>query len=160
MSLLSNYFVIYITYFAGLVCAIFPLPSILNAFRPDWMILIIFYWVLALPRRVSMGHAFILGVIFDLLLGSTLGMHALLFSFLAYIVITNYRLFRYFTIVQTTLLVGFFSLLSKLFLYWMATSLQEIVLHQSYFWPVFTSMLIWPWFFLLLRFIRLRFKVA
>jgi len=160
MTLLSNYLVIYFTYFVGLVCAIFPLPIMLNAFRPDWMILIIFYWVLALPHRVSIGHAFILGIVFDLLLGSTLGMHALLFSLLAYIVITNYQLFRYFTLVQTTLLVGVFSLLSKLALYVMASSLQEIILHQSYFWSVFTSMLIWPWFFLFMRFIRLRFKVA
>ncbi|HEY5716637.1 MAG TPA: rod shape-determining protein MreD [Psychromonas sp.] len=160
MSLLSNYLVIYMAYFAGLVCAIFPLPGILNAFRPDWMILIIFYWVLALPHRVSIGHACILGIIFDLLLGSTLGMHALLFSLLAYIVITNYQLFRYFTIVQTTLIVGLFSLFSKLTLYLMASSLQDIILHKSYFWPVFSSMLIWPWFFLMLRFIRLRFKVV
>lgn len=160
MSLLSSYLVIYLTFFAGLVCAIFPLPTMLNAFRPDWMILIIFYWVLALPHRVSIGHAFILGVVFDLLLGSTLGMHALLFSVLAYIVITNYQLFRYFTLVQTTLIVGLFSLLSKVALYLMASSLQHIVLHKSYFWPVFTSMLVWPWFFLFLRFIRLRFKVS
>ncbi|HEY7866820.1 MAG TPA: rod shape-determining protein MreD [Psychromonas sp.] len=160
MSLLSNYLAIYFTYFVGLVCAILPLPTMLNAFRPDWMILIIFYWVLALPHRVSIGHAFILGIVFDLLLGSTLGMHALLFSLLAYIVITNYQLFRYFTLVQTTLLVGLFSLLSKLALYWMASSLQDIILHTSYFWSVFSSMLIWPWFFLFLRFIRLRFKVA
>lgn len=151
---------IYFTYFAGLVFAIFPLPIMLNAFRPDWMILIIFYWVLALPHRVSIGHAFILGIVFDLLLGSTLGMHALLFSLLAYIIITNYQLFRYFTLVQTTLLVGMFSLLSKLLLYVMASSLQDIILHKSYFWSVFTSMLVWPWFFLFLRFIRRRFKVV
>jgi rod shape-determining protein MreD len=160
MSLLNNYLVIYFTYFAGLVLAIVPLPIMLNAFRPDWMILIIFYWVLALPHRVSIGHAFILGIVFDLLLGSTLGMHALLFSFLAYIVITNYQLFRYFTLVQTTLLVGLYSLLSKLALYFMASGLQDIILHKSYFWSVFTSMLVWPWFFLFLRFIRRRFKVA
>ena len=160
MSLLNNYLVIYMTYFAGLVCAIFPLPSILNAFRPDWMILIIFYWVLALPHRVNIGHAFFLGIIYDLLLGSTLGMHAFLFSLLAYIVITNYQLFRYFTIVQTTLIVGLFSLFSKVMLYLMASGLQDIILNKSYFWSVFSSMLIWPWFFLLLRFIRQRFKAV
>ncbi|MGB5445858.1 MAG: rod shape-determining protein MreD [Psychromonas sp.] len=160
MSLLSNYLVIYLTYFAGLVCAIIPLPNALSVFRPDWMILIIFYWVLALPQRVNIGHAFILGILFDLLLGSTLGMHALLFSLLAYIVITNYQLFRYFTIVQTTLIVGLFSLFFKLSLYLMASGLQDIILHKSYFWSVLTSMLIWPWFFLLLRFIRLRFKAV
>ncbi|WP_019616303.1 rod shape-determining protein MreD [Psychromonas ossibalaenae] len=160
MSLLSSYRVIYLTFFIGLICAIFPLPIILNAFRPDWMILLLFYWVLALPHRVSIGHAFVLGLLLDLLLGSTLGMHALLFSVLAYLVSINYQRIRYFTLVQTTLLAGGFILLAKLVLYWIASSLQDIVLHSHYFWSIFTSMLIWPWFFLFLRFIRIRFKVA
>ncbi|WP_028863372.1 rod shape-determining protein MreD [Psychromonas aquimarina] len=160
MSVLSSYRVIYLTFFLGLICAIFPLPIILNAFRPDWMILLLFYWVLALPHRVSIGHAFVLGLLLDLLLGSTLGMHALLFSVLAYLVSINYQRIRYFTLVQTTLLAGGFILLAKLVLYWIASSLQDIVLHSHYFWSIFTSMLIWPWFFLFLRFIRIRFKVA
>ncbi len=160
MSLLSNYRIIYSTFFLGLICAIFPLPIILNAFRPDWMMLIIFYWVLALPHRVGIVHAFIVGLLLDLLLGSTLGMHALVFSILAYIVSINYQRIRYFTIVQTTLLVGLFILISKVSLYLIASSLHEIVLHKHYFWSIFTSMLIWPWFFLFMRFIRIRFKVA
>jgi len=160
MSLFSNYRVIYCTFFLGLICAIFPLPIILNAFRPDWMILIIFYWVLALPHRVGVIHAFILGLLLDLLLGSILGMHALVFSIIAYLISINYQRIRYFTIVQTTLLVGLFISFSKLSLYFIAYALQDIVLHKHYFWSIFTSMLIWPWFFLFMRFARIRFKVV
>ncbi|GLS89809.1 rod shape-determining protein MreD [Psychromonas marina] len=160
MSLLSSYRVIYSTFIVGLLGAIYPLPIFLNAFRPDWLVLIIFYWVLALPHRVSIVHAFILGLLLDLLLGSTLGTHALLFSLLAYVVSMNYQRFRYFTIVQTTLLVGLFVLITKLALYWLASSLQEIVLHKHYFWSIFTSMLIWPWFFFFMRYLRQRFKVT
>lgn len=160
MSLLNSYRVIYSTFLLGLIFAIYPLPIYLNAFRPDWMVLIIFYWVLALPHRVSVVHGFVLGFLLDILLGSTLGMHALLFSLLAYFVSIGYQRIRYFTLVQTTLLVGLFILLTKLALYWLASSLQEIVLHKHYFWSIFTSMLIWPWFFFFMRFIRQRFKVS
>ena len=160
MSTFTNYRVIYITFFVGLICAIFPLPLMFNAFRPDWMILLIFYWVLALPQRVSIGHAFILGFLLDLLLGSILGTHALLFSILAYAISINYQRIRYFTLLQTTLLVGVFIFLAKISLYLLASSMQEIILHKSYFWSVFTSMLIWPWFFLFMRHIRLFFKVV
>ena len=160
MSLLHNYYIIYSSFFLGLIFSILPLPLILNAFRPDWMILIIFYWVLALPHRVGIFHAFILGLLFDLLLGSILGMHSLLFSLLACFISLNYQRIRYFTIVQTTLLVGLFILISKFSLYFIASSLQDIVLHKHYFWSIFTSMLIWPWFFLFMRFIRIRFKVV
>ena len=164
MQLLNSYWIIYASFFCCLLAAIFPLPIYLNAFRPDWMILIIFYWVLAVPHRVCTGHAFVLGVLLDLLLGSTLGMHAILFSLLAYIVALNYQRFRYFPIVQTTFIVGICILVAKLALYWMASSLSsspyEIVLHHHYFWSIFISMLIWPWFFLFMRFIRIRYKVT
>lgn len=160
MQLINSYKIIYSVFFVGLICAIFPLPIILNAFRPDWMILIIFYWVLAVPQRIGIVHAFILGVLLDLLLGSTLGIHGLIFSLLAYVISANYQRLRYFTLVQTTLLTGIFVLIAKLSLYCIASSLQDIILHKHYFWSIFTSMLIWPWFFLLMRFIRIRFKVV
>ncbi len=160
MSLFRNYRIIYGSFFIALVFAVFPLPPMVNAFRPDWMILIIFYWVLALPHRVSVFHAFILGLLLDLLLGSILGMHALLFSVLAYVVSINYQRIRYLTLVHTTLLMGGFVFVAKLSLYLLVSSLQHVVLHKYYFWSIFTSMLIWPWFFLLMRFIRIRFKVV
>lgn len=160
MSSMNSYGVIYSSLFFGLIFAIFPLPIIFNAFRPDWMILLIFYWVLALPHRVGIVHAFVLGLLLDLLLGSILGMHSLLFSILAYVISVNYQRLRYFTLVQTTLLVGGFILVSKLSLYFLTSSFQEIILFKHYFWSIFTSMLIWPWFFLFMRYIRIHYKVV
>jgi len=160
MQILNSYKIIYLTFFICLVFAIFPLPIMFNAFRPEWMVLILFYWIIALPHRVNIGHAFFLGLLLDLLLGSVLGMHALSFSLFAYVTTVNFQRFRNFTLVQTTLLVGFFVFFSKLALYWIASNLQDIVLHRHYFWSIFTSMLIWPWFFLLMRYIRIRFKVV
>lgn len=160
MPLFNSYKVIYLSFFLCLVAAIFPLPIILNAFRPEWMILVIFYWIIALPHRVNIGHAFVLGILLDLLLGSVLGMHALLLSLLAYFTSINFQRFRNFTLVQTTLLVGLFVFISKLALYWIASNIQDIVLHRHYFWSIFTSMLIWPWFFLFMRYLRIRFKVV
>jgi len=160
MSSFNSYKVIYLSFFICLIAAIFPLPIALNAFRPEWMVMVIFYWTMALPHRVNIGHTFSLGIILDLLLGSFLGMHALLFSLLAYITSLHFQRFRNFTLFQTTLLVGVFVLFSKIILYWIASNIQEIVLHQSYFWSVFTSMLIWPCFFLFLRLIRVELKVS
>lgn len=160
MTLFNSYKVIYITFFICLVAAIFPLPIMFNAFRPEWMVLAIFYWIIALPHRINIGHAFILGLVLDLLLGSTLGMHALSFSLMAYVASINFQRFRNFTLVQTTLLVGAFVFCSKLALYWIASNMQEIVLHRHYFWSIFTSMLVWPWFFLFMRYVRIRFKVV
>ncbi len=160
MPLFNSYKIIYLSFLVSLVAAIFPLPIMFNAFRPDWMVLVLSYWIMALPHRVNIGHAFILGLLLDLLLGSILGMHGLLFSLLAYFTSINFQRFRNFTLVQTTLLLGLFIFLAKLGLYWIASSMQEITLHRPYFWSIFTSMLIWPWFFLFMRFIRVRYRVS
>ena len=160
MSSFNSYKIIYFTFFICLVAAIFPLPVAFNAFRPEWLVLVIFYWIIAVPHRVNIGHTLILGIILDLLLGSTLGMHALLFSLLAYFTSINFQRIRNFTLLQTTLLIGVFLFVLKVSLYWIASSIQIIVLHQSYFWSIFTSMLIWPCFFIFMRFIRLQFKVS
>ena len=117
MPLFNSYKIIYVSFFVCLVAAIFPLPILFNAFRPDWVILVIFYWIIALPHRVNIGHAFILGLLLDLLLGSILGMHGLLFSFLAYFTSINFQRFRNFTLAQTTLLLGVFIFVSKIGLY-------------------------------------------
>jgi len=160
MSPFNSYKIIYSTFFICLVAAIFPLPVTLNAFRPEWLVLVIFYWIIAVPHRVNIGHTLVLGIILDLLLGSTLGMHALLFSLLAYFTSINFQRIRNFTLLQTTLLIGVFLFVLKVSLYWIASSIQVIVIHHSYFWSIFTSMLIWPAFFVFMRFIRLKFKVS
>lgn len=46
-------------------------------FRPDWVALVVLYWVIALPHHLNVISAWVVGLIMDILLGSTLGIHAL-----------------------------------------------------------------------------------
>ena len=55
-------------------------------FKPAWLVLVLLYWVLAIPNKVSIGWAFLLGLVWDLILGSTLGIHALVLSVTVYFV--------------------------------------------------------------------------
>jgi rod shape-determining protein MreD len=104
-------------------------------------------------------HACFLGLIVDILLGSTLGVNALLLSLVSYFVTSNYQKICNFNMAKTTITIGILVFVDYLFLYWIASSERNIVLHDYYFIPVLTSMLIWPWFFLLMRFARTKFKV-
>lgn len=48
--------------------------------RPDFLLLVLLYWVIYQPARISMGAAWGLGLIVDLTDGSILGQHALAYT--------------------------------------------------------------------------------
>ena len=56
----------------ALVMELAPWPAGFQAFKPSWLILVLLYWTLALPDRVSIGWAFLLGVLWDIVLGLSL----------------------------------------------------------------------------------------
>ena len=160
MQLLRSYFVIYSSFFIALVFAIFPLPISLNVFRPEWVLMVLFYWTLALPHKIGTFHALVLGLMLDLLLGSTIGLHALLLPLLSYFVAINFQVIRCFSIAKTTILVGATVFVNKLALYLIASTELDIVLHAYYFVGMIISMILWPWFFLFMRTIRRKFEVS
>lgn len=135
----------------AMVLEIAPWPAGLQSFKPAWLVLILMYWVLSIPTKVSIGSAFILGVIWDLVLGSILGVHALVLSVFAYLIAINHLILRNMSLWMQSILVILFIFVLRLGIF-----LIELLLHSAYFnWQeifgAIASGLLWPWIFLLLR---------
>ena len=62
--------VIFASIFVALFIVAIPVPVSWRGFVPDWSLLVLFYWVLALPGRVGVLLACVVGVLTDLLDGS------------------------------------------------------------------------------------------
>ena len=75
-----SYFFVALSIFFALVMALMPLPISAEPFRPDWVLLVLMYWSLAVPHRVNIGWAWITGLIIDLAMGSPLGVNSLTYS--------------------------------------------------------------------------------
>lgn len=159
MSLVSR-LIMFLTLFVALLATIMPLPLSVDAFRPDWVLVVLLYWCLALPSRVNVISAWVMGFILDVLLGSTLGVHAGAMAISVYIVAENFQKIRNFSVWQQALIMGVLSALYHLIVFWLQRFLTDAVFLPSYLYPVFTTIILWPWAFLLLRKIRRNFRIT
>jgi rod shape-determining protein MreD len=61
----------------ALALAVLPLPAAVEWFRPDFLVLVVFYWCIESPRAGGLALAFISGLALDVIHGVVLGQHAL-----------------------------------------------------------------------------------
>lgn len=152
-------FMVLLTLLLALVANIMPLPLSIDMFRPDWVLVVVLYWTIALPTRVNIFTAWFMGLLLDILLGSILGIHAAAMALTVYIATVNYQKIRNFSVWQQALIVGILAALYHLLLFWLQRFLIDVVFLPSYLYPVITTVILWPWAFLLLRKIRRQFKI-
>ncbi len=138
----------------ALVLQIMPMPAIADLYRPDWVLLVLSYWTLALPNRVNVGVAFLTGLILDILLGTSIGVHSFALSLSIYVLATNYKRLRNYSVWQQSIIIGVIAALYNLIIFWLQHLLTDIYFLLEYLWPVASSMVIWPWLFWLLRKVR------
>lgn len=159
-----GYWVILVSFFAAMILAVVTFPNNLpwefGFLRPDWVLLVLIYWVIALPHRVGVFTAWVIGLMMDVLLGALLGQHALIFLLVAYIAQNLYQRLRMFAVWQQSMVVFALIGLSHLLGFW----LERAIGAKEWSWwlmlPAIMSAFVWPWMFLLLRALRRFFSVA
>ncbi|ASC58157.1 rod shape-determining protein MreD [Vibrio vulnificus] len=153
-SVLRSKIVIGASFFVALVLQTIPWPGALDLFRPAWLLLVTCYWVLALPHRVNVGSALVLGLLWDLLIGSTLGIRGMMLSIVVYLVALNFLVIRNMALWQQALLIAFLSVLLEVFIFCGEYLIQDVVFNPLSLWTAVINCILWPWVFLLLRRVR------
>lgn len=62
-----------------------PWPESLAILRPQWLVLVMIYWAIALPHRIGVLWGAGAGLFLDVLRGTVLGQHALAMTLVVYI---------------------------------------------------------------------------
>lgn len=108
--------IILITIILGLFISLITLP--LGYYAPEWMLLVVVYWAIAIPSNNKMILAFLSGVIVDIVLGQALGISSLFYVVLVYFILRLYNSLRYMTIAQQAVVLFFFIFIKQHLLVW------------------------------------------
>lgn len=128
----------------ALTLAIVPLPRVIDALRPDFLVLVVFYWSIIAPRAGGLTLAFAAGLALDITKGVVLGEHALALTLMAAWA-THLRLrLRVFSMLHQSLTI--FALLTgyQFVLFWVDGATGYPVTSMGRWLAPVTGALIWP----------------
>ncbi|MSR11871.1 MAG: rod shape-determining protein MreD [Gammaproteobacteria bacterium] len=152
--------VIVLSFFIAYLLAIVPFPAWAMNYRPEWIPMVMIYWSMALPYRIGIGWAFVLGLFLDILEGSILGLNAMALVIIAYVTLSVHQRLRMFSSVQQAGLVLTLVGLNLLICNWLQiVTGQSVASNMMFLMAALTSAVIWPSIFQLLRQTRRSFDV-
>ncbi len=152
--------IIFSSFIVALILSILPLPFWLEVMRPEFVPMLLIYWCLALPHRVGVGVAWILGLFVDVTEGVLLGQNALIMSVIAILVLKLHQRIRLYPLWQQALSVFMIIAFSQMISLWIQGIVGQAPRTWMYWISPLTSMLFWPWFYLIMRNLRRHFGVS
>lgn len=140
----------------AVMLSVMPVPPELQPFRPAWLALVLAYWIIETPDKVSMPLAFILGLVEDLVVGSMMGEHALRLVVVTFLLMRFRARIRFFPLSQQALVIVAVLFNDKiisavLHAFWRETA----GVWQSWLTPLI-GFVLWPLIFMALDSLRLR----
>jgi rod shape-determining protein MreD len=157
MRINANARVITLTIIFAFMLTIMPLPEWAQAFRPDWVTLVLLYWVMALPASIGVTVAWFLGLLLDVTHGAVLGQHALGLVLITYIVHSQHQRLRLSSLLQQAIVIFFLLILKQLMVLWVSGIIGQAPDISLYFAPSLIGALLWPWVYVILRDLRRKF---
>ncbi len=149
---------IFLTVVSAILLTLLPAPEVLVPFKPYWVALVVVYWSLETHDVISMGLAFLIGLVLDALSGSLMGLHALSLIVMVFLVQRFRSRLRFFPPWQQALSVLALLVNDRIILIWIAVLLGEPLPTWKHWLPPLVGMALWPWLFLFLDRIRARMR--
>lgn len=148
---ISPVFVLPLSFLVAFLLQILPLAQGLSYWRPEFVTMMLIFWVLNAPALVGVWTGFGLGLLLDVLLATPFGLHAMMLSLVAWGAQLSWRRVAVFSLSQTSLLVlglVFLALILKRILLGVVALSPDSLL----FWlPAFSSALLWPLLMTMMR---------
>ena len=151
--------IIFATFLVGLILSQIPLPDFLMWYRPEWVALVLIYWVMMVPHQVGLISAFSMGLLLDVIRGSVLGLNALSLTIITYLVLLLYKRLRMFPLWQQSMMVMVLVGINQLLFFWMQGITGTTAAGLQFLIPSLISGLFWPWIYVVLHGVRKTFRI-
>ena len=156
----NGIWVILLSFLVAYLLAFVPFPEWAMHYRPQWVAMVLIYWIMALPYRIGIGTAWCAGLFMDILEGSLLGLNALSFVIIAYATLSLHQRLRLFSALQQSGIVLALVGLSMVLTYWVKVATDQTDAGSMLFLlGALSSAFVWPWLFVFLRQLRRAFDV-
>ncbi|GMR06150.1 MAG: rod shape-determining protein MreD [Gammaproteobacteria bacterium] len=149
-----NSLLVLFSFLVALILSSVPLPDIAIVFRPEWLMLVLIYWCMAIPGRIGIITGWLLGLVLDVMYGSLLGQNAMALAIVAYLVNIFHLRIRAFPIWQQSFMVFLLAIMYLTLTAWVRGVAGEFPITWAYWMPALTSALVWPFIYILLRDLR------
>ena len=156
---MQGVWVIMASFLVAFLLSVLPMPGWLQWARPEWVALVLIYWVIALPQRVGVTVAFFVGAFLDVLEGAILGQHALALVVVAYVATLLHERLRMFVVWQQAMMVFVLVGINQLVCQWVHSLGTLGDRSMAFLLPAVVSALFWPWVFTSLRQLRRQYRV-
>ncbi len=134
---------VYFSLLAGLFLQLLPWPSLLLHIKPDFLLLVLLFWLLRAPNICNIGLAWIAGIFMDLVNGDLFGQNALAYSLTAFFALMYQRRLILFTVLQQSGYVFLLLFLNQFILLLLKSFSGSDYFGWSYFVPSLTGILLW-----------------
>ena len=128
----------------GLTLTLIPVPQAFVHFKPNWVLLLLIFLSINLPKQFNLGYSFGFGLIIDVIKGALLGQHALAMTVIVFMTTKYHLQLRIFPKFQLMAIILIILFLYHFILFWINGVAGISTEIQDYWGPVITSSIVWP----------------
>ena len=134
---------IYFSLFLAFICLLLPWSGLALTMRPDFLLLVLIFWLIRAPNLCNVGTAWFAGLLVDLAVGGIFGQYALVYTVTAFFAVMYQRRLVLFSGTQQLAYVILLLLISQISLLIIKVFAGMQWIGWTYFLPSVTGVLLW-----------------
>lgn len=134
---------IYTSLVIAFIFLLLPWSGLALTLRPDFLLLVLIYWLIRAPNLCNIGTAWMVGLLVDLATGGTFGQYALAYTIMAFFAASYRRRLVLFNSTQQLFYVFLLLLIAQLSLLLLKIFVGAEFIGWSYFLPSISSAILW-----------------